>query len=141
MTVCWVYGHAVIAMPAVNHALDLATGNRGHNGPWWLCVVGLAGCIFVHCGVVNNTPRTTVWFCGNDHPAAPTNRVIDWNLLKNTKLAVMVKAFLDIFLPVQWNLAWGVDCNRDSILFYKEAQRWGAVHEREWLVFTAVKCT
>ena len=103
--------------------------------------MGLARCILVHCSVIHNTARTPIWFGGYDHPAAPTNRVIDWNLLKNTKLAVTVKTFLDVFLPVQRNLAWGVNCNRDSILFYKEAQRWGAVHEREWLVFTAVKCT
>ena len=86
--------------------------------------MGLARCILVHCSVIHNTARTPIWFGGYDHPAAPTNRVIDWNLLKNTKLAVTVKTFLDIFLPVQRNLAGGVNCNRDGILFYKEAQWW-----------------
>ena len=140
MAICWVDWHTVIAMPAVHSALYLATGDRGHNGPWRLCVVGLAGCIFVHCSVVDNTTRASVWFRGYDHPAAPTDGVIDWNLFKDTKLAVTVKTFLDVFLPVQRNLAGGVNSNGYSILFYKESEWWGAVHEWEWLVLTAIKC-
>ena len=86
--------------------------------------MGLARCILVHCSVINNTARTPIWFGGYDHPAAPTNRVIDWNLLKDTKLAVAVQTFLDIFLPVQGNLAGSVNSNGDSILVYKEAKWW-----------------
>ena len=84
----------------------------------------LARCILVHCSVIHNTARTPIWFGGYDHPAAPTNRVIDWNLLKHTKLAVAVQTFLDIFLPVQGNLAGSVNSNGDSILVYKEAKWW-----------------
>ena len=103
--------------------------------------MGLARCILVHCGVIYNTAGTPIWFGGYDHPAAPTNRVIYWNFLKDTKLAVTVQTFLDIFLPVQRNLAGSVNSNGDSILVYEEAQWWRAVHEREWLVLTAIKCT
>ena len=90
--------------------------------------MGLARCILVHCSVINNTARTPIWFGGYDHPAATTNRVIDWNLLKDTKLAVAVQTFLDIFLPVERYLTWGVDCNRDSVVLDKKTEWWQTIH-------------
>ena len=114
-------GHAMIAVPTVYCALHLSTGDRGNNGPWCLRVVSLSGCMFVEWCEIHDPARAAIRFWCYNHAMAPSDRVIYWHFLQDTKLTVTVKASLNISLPVEGNLTRGVDSNRASILLNKNA--------------------
>ena len=141
MTVCRVNRYAVVSVPTVNSTLDLASRDGGDYGPWWLCVVGLAGGPLVQLCVVNHSPWAPIRFGCDDHSGAPGDGVIDWNFFQYTKLTVTVQTLLYIFLPVKRDLAGSVNSDWDGISFHEQAKRRGVVHERKWLVFAAVECT
>lgn len=131
----------MVPVPAINSRLHLVTGDGGDNCPGGLSVVCLSWCVFVEWGEVHHAAGTTVWFGTDDHAVTPDDRVINWHFLQNSKLTVTIKAPLDIFLPMERYLAWSVNCYWGGLILNKDAQWWGAIHQGEWLLFTAVKGT
>ena len=95
--------------------------------------------VFVETGEVDNTARRPVCFRGYHHPGAPGDWVIDWDFLYDSEADVSVQTRLDCLLPVEGNLTRRVNGNRDCLLVNKDAERRGAVHQTERLVFTAVE--
>ena len=95
MSVSGVKWDTVVPMPVVKGSFDLVRGNGGDDGPWRFCVVSLTRGMLVERSVVNNSSRTTVRLRGDDHSTTPCDRVIDRNLLQDTKADVSVKAFFN----------------------------------------------
>ena len=95
MSVSWMEWNAVVPMPVVKGSFDLVRGDGGDDGPWRFCVVSLTRGMLVERSVVNNSSRTTVRLRGDDHSTTPCDRVIDRNLLQDTKADVSVKTFFN----------------------------------------------
>ena len=121
-------GDTVITMPAVQGGFDLVWGNCGDNGPWRLSVVSLTGSMFVEGSIINNSPWTAIKFWSDDHSAAPCHWVINRDLLEDTQTDITVQAILDLLLPMEGNLAWGVHCHGSGPLLHKEAERRRVLH-------------
>ena len=129
----------MVPVPAVQDRLDLVGGDGGHDGPWRLCVVGLAGSMLVEVGVVHHPPRGAVRLWCDHHPAAPGDWSVDWNFLQDTKPDISVQTILDCFLPVKRNLAGTVISNGPSLLVNKNPERRRAVHQVERLMLTDIE--
>ena len=84
-------------------------------------MVCLSGGMLVEGGKVNHPPGTSISFRADNHAMAPCARVIDRNLLEYSQVSVTVKSPLDILLPVEGDLAGGVDSHRDRIIIDKYA--------------------
>ena len=104
-------------------------------------MVSLPGCIFVKSSEIHHTTWASVRLGCYNHSVAPGYWVIYWHFLKDPKLTISVKTSFDISLPVEGDLAGCVNSNRFSIVIHKNAKWWRAIHERKWLIFTAVECT
>ena len=76
VAVCWVQRHAVIAMPAVYHGLDLVAGYGRHDGPGALSVMCLSWGKSVKGSKVNHSPWAAICFRGDNHPTCPGDRII-----------------------------------------------------------------
>ena len=103
--------------------------------------MGLAGGMVIDRLVVNDTPGATVTFGSDDHPAGPEYWIIDWYLLNNTKPLVPGQASFDIMNPVDRYLTGLVDSDWLCIFSNIKAERRRLLHQGEWLVRGAVKCT
>ena len=95
--------------------------------------------MFIQSSVVHHSPGASIRFWSYHHPAAPGDRVIDWNTLQYTKSDISVKAFLDSIFPVKRDLAGTVNSNWLGIIINKYSERRTVLHQSEWLVFTTIK--
>ena len=90
----------MVAVPAVEHGLDLARGYGGHDIPGALRVMSLPRRVLVELRVVHHSSGLTICFRRRQHAAAPRNRFINRHLLYHTKSLISVKAVLNCLLPM-----------------------------------------
>ena len=112
MSVCWVERNTVIAVPAVQHRLDLVGRDGGDDGPGRLCVVSLARCVLVQTSVVHHTAGGPVRLGSDHHSGAPGDRIVDRDSLQDSQTNISVQTVLHLLLPVERNLTGRVNCNR-----------------------------
>ena len=134
-------GDTVVTMPAIQCCLDFLWRNGGHNGPWRLSVVSLARSVTIESSVVHNPPWTAIKLGSNDHPAAPSDWVIDRDLLEDAQANVTVQTLLDRLLPMKGHLTGGVDCHRCGLLIGKDLEGRRVLHEAERLMLATVEST
>ena len=65
----------------------------------------LSGCGPVEGSEVYDSPGGAIGLGGNHHARAPGDWVVDGHFLENLQVAVSIQPSLDLFLPMEWDLA------------------------------------
>ena len=101
VSVSWVNWHAMIAVPVIKDGFDLATRDGRGNGVGRLGMVGLPGGMLVDLGIVDDPAGGTIMLWGDNHPATPGVRSVDWDAFNNSKPLISFKTSLHISHPVR----------------------------------------